>query len=294
MKNIILFSALSMALFFSLSGATSACTARDAAFTLDIGNLNISMDNLNKSCTKETCTFSKRTTGPRIYDLITMRSLYDERVTLVISNAPEVSNSPYSTSWGMIVRLPYILKEEWTPLVSGIDPGKYDWKESVKTDLTFLKKAGILEIQDSDIEAISNQSGNGKNVFFCNNAWKALEANCDCKTCVKCSGAPILGSSLPEKQLVTPTTGHVTTTTSPTTTTSTTSTTVETTTAETTTTQAPPTTETTGEAKKEQTGLDLLPFFLLLFVIIVVTLAAVVLRKGKKPDKPPKKGLRGV
>jgi len=294
MKNMILLSALIAALGLALADEAGACTSRDAAFTLGIGNLNINFKELNETCTRETCAFSQRYIGPRVYSLITIRSAYDERVSLVITNTPDESNSLYDPKWGIIVRLPYVLKEEWAPVASGIEPAKYNWKEAVKTDLVSLKKKGVLTIQDADIDAISAQAANGKKVFYCKNAWKALESNCDCSHCVKCGGAPILGASAPPKQLITPTTAPPTTKLPPATMPPASTTVKTTTTTEPPITEEPTATTLTPEPKTEKGLPNLALFFLLLAIIIVVIAAAVFLRKNKKPEEPPKTGLRGL
>ena len=170
-----------------------ACSTIDWRFTLNIGNLNVNADKLEKLCTEESCTISE--------DFITIKSHYNEKVAVIIGKTTSILGFK-----GITIRLPYELNEKGVPVISEIDPETYNWKESVKKDLDFLKTTGVLEIEDSEIEKISELATNGKNILYCKNEWKLLGPNCKCnengeELCAKCSGASAFDTFLPQKLL---------------------------------------------------------------------------------------------
>lgn len=196
MKNNIIFWALLLVLvvlglFFT--NIASACLMIDWRLTLNIGDLNVNIDKLEEICTPRTCTASE--------DFITIRSHYDERVAVIIGKTSSILGFK-----GITIRLPYDSDERGIPVVSEIDPGKYNWKKSVKTDLNFLKETGVLKMEGSEIEKILDLATDGKNILYCKDNWRVLDSNCKCdekgeELCVRCTGAPALKTFLPQKLL---------------------------------------------------------------------------------------------
>ncbi len=178
---------LVLAIFLSLSlvKIALACMTKDSKFILNIGHLHLDTEKLKQLCTLEKCTISR--------DYITIKSHYDERVAVIIGKIFRDRDFQ-----GITVRLPYNLNEENYPIVSEINPEKYNWKESAAKDLNFLKEIGILEITNSNIEKISNLATNDKSIFYCKNRWELWDTSCtDCDGCTRCGGAPVLATSLP-------------------------------------------------------------------------------------------------
>lgn len=145
----------------------------DAKFKLEVSDLNLDMDKLKSLCTQETCVNGK--------DSITIKSHYDPRAALTIKK------------WGVELKLPYGTKQDEKyrlalPVVSEIDPAAFNWKESIKTDLIFLKKIAVLKIKDSDIKNISRLAAQRGGIKHCWYGWKDL-GDCNCNgDCPKCAG----------------------------------------------------------------------------------------------------------
>lgn len=153
----------------------SACIPNDWYFTLNLIGLKIDLKKLEAICSEETCFFGE--------DFIVIKSHYDERVALVFGK-----NFLFNST-SLTIKLPYQLEEN-VPKISSINPEDYDWKSSVKKDLSFLKELGILYISEGEIEKISSLATNGKNIMLCKNEWKVLEASCFCEDeeeiCFRC------------------------------------------------------------------------------------------------------------
>lgn len=193
-KNKIIFTIVILILSLSLAKAAEACRPLDWMYTLNIGNLDVNIEKLAELCTAETCEFTE--------NFITIRSHDDERMAVIIDKTP-----PTPGPNNITIRLPYQLSNPETlpMLISEVDYKTHDWQETTSQELGFLKKAGVLEIEDSEIKEISTLAAYGKNILYCGNEWRALGAGCTCEAgkeqCVFCEGGPVIAAFLPQKLL---------------------------------------------------------------------------------------------
>ena len=164
-KEVVAVSLVVLSLF--LISLASACLMEDWRFALSIGNLNVDTAKLEQLCTQETCIISN--------DFITIKSHYDERISVIIGKTDSIVGFK-----GITIRVPYAYTKANTIIQGDIIPESYNWKESVKTDFTFLKQAGVLNIDGAEIDKISNLSSNGKSILSCENELKQLSAGCTC------------------------------------------------------------------------------------------------------------------
>jgi hypothetical protein len=149
-----------------VSSISLSCYTPDSNFKLKIYNLSIDFDRLIKICTRDTCKITS--------EYISTKSTYDERVGLIfwLDGTLEIITPFYQDESG-----------ELKPIE--IDPETYNWKESVKKDLETLIDMDIIKkftITNIEIDRISSIAKNGKNIYYCNNWWKAFETNCRCPT----------------------------------------------------------------------------------------------------------------
>lgn len=165
-KTIIFVSAI--VFFLVVLNFASACYSPDAGFRLNIRDLDIDYNALSQLCTEQTCTIEANS--------ITIKSFYNPEVALIIQKETRRIDS-----FGFMIKLPYAnnesCKKAECPIISTINPGEYNWQESVKTDITKLKELKIIDISDSKITKISNLADSGKNVMKCGFSWKQLGFN---------------------------------------------------------------------------------------------------------------------
>lgn len=172
-----------LSVFFWINAVRAEeCLPLDWTHTLNVGNLEIDREKLEGFCTEDTCTIG--------LDFVTIRSHFNVNVALIIKDSEITSRLPYRLgSLGLII--------------SSINPDEYDWETGVKIDLEFLKRNGILKIENSEIEKISALAEKGKNIFYCEDEWKALLARCRCEgaeeVCVSCEGALPLEAPTPKE-----------------------------------------------------------------------------------------------
>jgi len=150
-------------------------------FMLKIQGLKIDNSKLLELCTPETCIIEN--------NFIVIKSTYDERVAVEIGKKKNY----------IAVILPFKIMSSANSsklqIVTEIDPKKYNWAQSVSTDLTFFKKIGILDISESEIEEISKLASGGYSIIYCADKWnkvKGLRCMCNevCNTSeeeIKCA-----------------------------------------------------------------------------------------------------------
>jgi hypothetical protein len=192
----ILYLLLGVAACLSIIKIATACATIGAEFTLKVRNIKMNLTALEQLCTPDTCIVEK--------DYITIQSQHDQRVALIAYKTnSKKSTTEYSNA--ITIGLPYTLNERRIPIASTIKPQEYDWKSSVKTDLTFLKNIGVLEISDEDIKTISGLAGQGGVIVYCKDKWQSIQGSCDCKDgkiiCYRCGGADPLQIFLPKASL---------------------------------------------------------------------------------------------
>lgn len=161
-----------------------SCVSIDHQFTTFI-SVDFSASQLKSLCTEDTCSFSE--------EFIAIRSPSNPEVAIIFSLAEGRK--------GILFRLPYSISEDGSLYPSSIDPQSFEWATLVSSDLSALKRAGIISVSDEEIGSISLLSSSSKNIYKCSGYWKALEANCMCSSegevCVRCFGAPAVDVSLP-------------------------------------------------------------------------------------------------
>ncbi len=151
-----------------------ACMDPDSNYKMVIGNVRNDLKVLKDLCAEETCTYSAYS--------VTFRSHHDGRVAVIVTNNSVTSFVPKT----------------------GLNPETYDWKASLREDLSFLKNSGVLTITDSELAQITSMAVYRKNIYYCGNVWKTLDPSCFCEgdheDCVDCVGASI-AVVLPEKPM---------------------------------------------------------------------------------------------
>jgi len=172
--------------FFLFPEIALACFSPDYEFRLTIGSLKLNIQKIESLCSEKTCVIEQ--------DFIFTKSHFDERVSVIFERVKKE----------LIFLLPYSLSEEGKPLPSFIEPKNYDWKSLVRTELSFLKEVGALEISEEEIEKISGIAENGKNIYFCKE-WKLLKSNCICEdgeeVCFRCGSGKMIETKLPQEVL---------------------------------------------------------------------------------------------
>jgi len=153
----------------AVANLSSACISNGS----ENFNLWISPDakplEINVTKLEELCPLKKTA-----YEIVgTMGSHYDKWATVIIvipnNDAPSIR-----------IKLPFLMNKENKAIPAGIDPTTYNWKESVKTELLFLKSKGVLSLQDEEIEEISSLAGGARSIQFCSGKWQAGGINCSC------------------------------------------------------------------------------------------------------------------
>lgn len=174
MKNIYLSIVFLFAVLLSVN-FVSAGTCIGGEFTYSVIGIkpssNLDLGKIMGLCILENCNIDRDAMT------LTIQSHYDNRVALIFSQFLDKNELvietfiPYelNESQGYYNGCPYIIKE--------IDPKSYSYKESIKTDLTYLKNLEILDISDSEIEKISEV---GDGAINCNGIWKSIS---DCEIC---------------------------------------------------------------------------------------------------------------
>lgn len=177
-----------------------ACVSSDSRVSVVIGNLNIDFEKLQNICSIDTCIYFE--------DSVILKSSCNDKVAIIISPGfPRSPGFPFQSFINntVTVKLPYQITEiieGYEIIEEDINPENFDWKGCVMKELENLRNAKILSIKEEEIEIISRLAEPHKNIIFCNNSWKKLNANCNCEGCVRCIAKPI-PITLPNKVLFT-------------------------------------------------------------------------------------------
>jgi len=145
--------------------ASPACVSPDQIFMVAVNSLSINTYRLNEACEDSSCNIKAFFQSGRAFKQIVYRSHYDKKVAVVVTD----SMSSLAT---LALKLPYRLDEKKVPTGTGSDPKTFNWQGAVKTELAFLKKIGVLQIKDADINTISSLAGSGQNIIFCGDKWQ--------------------------------------------------------------------------------------------------------------------------
>jgi hypothetical protein len=185
----ILLSILILTLFVNI-GLVSACRDADAEFTVKI-KTDIYLESISPYCTEQTCIQGDFH--------IVLKSQYDERVAVIIGDNLENFGKEFE---GIMIKLPYDLEDGLpdSPEISSINPYEFNWEECAKTDLTFLKDVGVINLTSEELNTISELSDSGKNIQLCEEGWESFNyffacsedlENCEGDACLlpTCIGA---------------------------------------------------------------------------------------------------------
>ncbi|MFC1754421.1 hypothetical protein ACFL96_13685, partial [Thermoproteota archaeon] len=120
------------ALFLVSSSLVHACQNEDFKFNMIVTNQQpfvkssfVDVEKLKGLCTQETCTIED--------DYIAIKSSYNPEVSLIMGNTGGTLSIK-----GLMTKLPY--EKNGSKLIpTSIIPEEYNWKESIKADLTYLK-----------------------------------------------------------------------------------------------------------------------------------------------------------
>jgi len=155
-----------------------ACYSKDAGFKVGIRGLKIKIAKLEEFCKGAGCTSDET--------FIAIKSRYDNRVELLIKK-----NAEENGLCMLVIKLPFTLDSKQNPVMGAINPKEYNWVESTRKDLFFLKNAGILDITEAEIGEISGLSKPPRGILYCQDKWQVAEsAGCTCLnneiTCPDC------------------------------------------------------------------------------------------------------------
>lgn len=134
-------------------------------------NPDITLEKMIQLCTQESCVLDKPNKGN-----IIIKSHYDERVALIFGQRPYGDDAP--SRFYMEVRLPYQLDSQSCSISDGINPNDYNWKESIKTDLSNLKELGVLDISNEEINSISLLASQNNVTINFDNTWMNVGFGC--------------------------------------------------------------------------------------------------------------------
>jgi len=162
MKKIIFGLVLGILLLFGLISMVSACRDADAEFTLKI-KTDIDLSKLIATCSANTCTSSN--------GYVTLISQYDTRVAVIVGDNLNDFGNEFE---GLIIRLPYDLDDSSNPIISTINPEEFNWKEASKTDLNFLNGLEVVNLSDTEIDAISELSRSVVMIKKCEEGWRTM------------------------------------------------------------------------------------------------------------------------
>ena len=161
----VLFIFLLVGISYFFATASPACVSPDQIFMVAVNGLSINTYKLNEACEDSSCNIKAFFQSGRAFKQIVFQSHYDKKV------AVEVTDSVNSLAT-LALKLPYRLDKKKVPTVAEIDPKKFNWQGAMKTELAFLKKIGVLEIKDTDIDTISSLANSGRNIIFCGDKWQ--------------------------------------------------------------------------------------------------------------------------
>jgi len=151
--------------FLGIISPTNAILIEGEEFILKIDGAKINSTKLLELCTPESCVIKEH--------FVILRSYYNESVAIEVGRGKNYIQ--------FILPFKYVSFDKGVQVISDIDPKKYNWKESVKTDLTFLKAIGILNISDSEIAKISGIAEGGYSIVYCRDKWNKLKGlGCYC------------------------------------------------------------------------------------------------------------------
>ena len=145
--------------------ASPACVSPDQIFMVTVNGLSINSYKLNEACEDNTCNIKAFFQSGRAFKQIVYQSHYDKKVAVVVTDSA-------SSLVTLALKLPYRLDNKKVPTVDESDPKKFNWQVAMKTELAFLKKIGVLQIEDADIDTISSLVNSGQNIIFCDDKWQ--------------------------------------------------------------------------------------------------------------------------
>lgn len=160
------------------------CMSFNGLVNLTIRDLRADVSVLKKLCTADSCLSTSGSSKS-----IVLRSHFDQRVQVNISE-PTGNEQTISIN----IRLPYALNKHGAPIPTEIKPETYNWKGSAKTDLMFLKEAGVLSMTDAEIKTIADLAEPGIIIHYCQGKWNQTRSNCQCRpdktdvACYRCGG----------------------------------------------------------------------------------------------------------
>lgn len=167
-KILIMFASLMLVVF--VLNVVSAGAPLDYEFKAWISGLKLAPDltigKVIKLCTQENCHIDRDSIWADrngIPESVIIKSHYDSRVALrFYQTQREKSEINLEMSLPYELNETCIEKQESDEVDDGcsrtipgdIDPETYDWKESIKVDLTYLKNIGLIDIEEEEIEEI--------------------------------------------------------------------------------------------------------------------------------------------
>ena len=177
---------LFLAIFLAIAfmSVVSAVAILNPRFHLPVENLdlskNLTFEKFIQLCTQESCVIDSQKKP------ITILSHYNNKVALTFSQS-------FNGGFEMDTRIPYDIAANDTnnepfknQIIRDVDPSQYNWTESIRTDLIYLRGIGVLDISDNDISKIiiayydKNPSVNktaGDWIFSCDLIYKLVSEN---------------------------------------------------------------------------------------------------------------------
>lgn len=191
MKNIYLSIVLLFAVLLSVNFVSAAAVLGHEFGGVIYGlspSSSLTIDKIMVLCTKENCNIdsSKKT--------VTIQSHYDNRIALTLSQ-----NREDKTKINLYTEIPYEINNTAVDncnkglgcdnyfILHGINPQEYNWSESRRVDLSYLKEIGVIDISNPEIDAMQNLAAD---LIKCGDTWETrpiCPTGCDGKG--PCEGA---------------------------------------------------------------------------------------------------------
>jgi len=160
-------------------------------------NPNLTISDMIILCVQESCIIddgeesSESSYYSHKWKTVTIRSHYDNEVALIL-RYDSMTNAEGTKTWDFLkltTILPYepnqacldynFQSSKGCEIISThISPGDYNWKESVDTDLKYLKGLSLIDLSDEEIEEMSSLAQEGKGIHKFNEDWVKVKIYC--------------------------------------------------------------------------------------------------------------------
>lgn len=149
-----------------IPGHAFACVSPEDRLKLKLRDLTVNQAQLKKLCVNGACQIEGD-----IVKLVTLKSQYDSRVAVIIES--------YQEHYSLTLELPSKLEQN-TSVSDTVDPDVFKWEDALVKELNSLRKDGILEMDESQIENIKTLVMPGVEIIMCGQGRVILPKNSYC------------------------------------------------------------------------------------------------------------------